>query len=318
MKRATVALLVSSVLLLIGCGSDGENAGSTATDASVPTTSVAPETSAAPDTTDTTDTTPSTDAPAAALTPEAVCVGNNAEVYFGYDNASAEPIAIAEGDANQLSGVDAADNPLLTTLFAPGRVDVAFWAYPDADAGADVVWTLTGPDGIERTASGGSATEPCPDDFLADADDRSPAVEVVGQTISDDGESVDVELRLTGVDETSVCNEAFTAEPLFASIGDGSALPTGYEPEATVTAGPFLDSSMGGQLATNTVYALIVDRCSGAGVTAASWPLAPAANALTFGTVICARLDDAGELTVELKESPCDLGATGGVSIRPR
>lgn len=313
MKRATVAIVVTCMLLL-GCGSDGESAQTTPTDsteaASAATTSAAP---AAPETTGSA---PAVDAPPAPLTPEAVCVGNYGEVYFGYDNASAEPVIIAEGDANELSGVNVDDNPLLTTLFAPGKVDVAFWAYPDSES--DVVWTLTGPDGVERTASGGLTTERCAADFLADADDRSPAVEVVGQTIAADGQSADVELRLTGVDETSVCNEAFDAEPLFASIGDGTALPTAFEPEATVTVGPFFEAALGGQLASTTVYALIVDRCSYAGVTAEAWPLAPAANDLTFGTVICARLDDAGALTVELKVSPCDLPATGGSSIRPR
>jgi hypothetical protein len=304
-------------MLLLGCGSDGESAQTTPTDS----TEAAPAatTSAAPAAPETTGSAPAVDAPPAPLTPEAVCVGNYGEVYFGYDNASAEPVIIAEGDANQLSGVNVDDNPLLTTLFAPGKVDVAFWAYPDLDSESDVVWTLTGPDGVERTASGGFTTEPCAADFLADADDRSPAVEAVGQTIAADGESADVELRLTGVDETSVCNEAFDAEPLFASIGDGTALPTAFEPEATVTVGPFFEDGAGGQRAEATVYALIVDRCSYEGVTAEAWPLAPGANELTYGTVICARLDDAGALTVEVKVSFCGLPpTTGGQSIRPR
>jgi hypothetical protein len=299
-------------MLLLACGSDSETAPTTPTE---PTEAASAATTSAPPAT--TESTPATtDAPAAPITPEAVCVGSEGEVYFGYDNASAEPVVIAEGDANALSGVVPDDNPLLTTLFAPGRVDVAFWAYPDG--ASDIVWTLTGPDGVERTASGGSTTQPCPADFLVDVDDRSPAVEVVGQTLSADGEFVDVELRIAGLAETSVCNEAFVAEPLFAAIGDGSALPTSFAPDATVTLGPFNESALGGRLATSTVYALIVDRCSAAGVTVESWPLARAANELTFGTVICARLDDAGALTVELRVSPCDLPATGGQSIRPR
>jgi hypothetical protein len=312
MKRTTVGLLVTS-LLLLGCGSDAEDAQTRSTN--LPDATSAPTTSAAPETTESA---PTTDAPAAPLTPEAICVGNDGDIYFGYDNASAEPVIIPEGDANQLSGVDTEDNPLLTTLFAPGKVDAAFWAY--TDGGSDVVWTLTGPDGVERTASGGSASEPCAADFLADLDDRSPAVELVGQTLSADGQFADVELRLVGIDETSVCNDAFEAEPLFASIGAGPALPTAFEPDATVTVGPLVDSTLGGRRASIRVDSPIVDRCSYADVTAEAWPiaLAPEVNRLTFGTYICAGLDDAGALTVELQESPCGLPATGGVSIRPK
>jgi hypothetical protein len=313
MKRATVGVIVTSILLLAACGSDGEVAEVASTTSAAP---AAAETVPASDAPAPTETVPATDAPAAPLTPEAVCVGNDGEIYFGYDNASDGPVVVAEGDANLLSGVDADDNPLLTTLFAPGRVDVAFWAYPDGES--DVVWTLTGPDGVERSATGSPTMEPCPADFLADADTRAAAVEVVGQALAADGESVEVELALTGLDGTSVCNAALEPEPLLASIGDGSALPTGFEPDATITAGPFVESAQGGLLASTTVYALVLDQCSGAGVTAASWPLAPALDELTFGTVICARLDDAGALTVDLRSSPCDLPATGGQSIRPK
>jgi hypothetical protein len=175
-------------------------------------------------------------AEAAALVPEAVCRGVDGEVYFGYTNESTEPVVVEEGDANSLSGAAADDNPLLTTLFAPGTVEVAFWAVPPPDSGDDVVWTLTGPDGVERTAT---TTEACPQDFPAFSD-AEPTLEVVGQTLAADGESADIDLQLVGLDETSVCNEAFTAEPRLVVINEGTALPTAFEPEATVTVGSVL------------------------------------------------------------------------------
>ena len=307
--RKTVLIGVACSLLLLGCGSDAQTGETGATGA--PVDSVAATVATSVDSVDS--------VAGTALTPVAFCAGNEGEIYFGYDNESSEVVVVAEGDANRLSGAVPDDNPLLTTLFAPGAVDVAFWAYPDGD---DVVWSLTGSDGVERTASGGAATTPgCPDEFATIDDDRTPAIEVVGQTLSADGESVDVQLRLVGVDETSVCNAAFDPEPVLASLGDGSALPTGFDPDATVTAGPFSVSTIstdGGQVASTVVYALVVDQCSGAGVTAASWSPAPAVSGLISGTTfVCARLDDAGELTVELVPS-CGLPLIAGSSIRPR
>jgi len=318
--RKTVLIGVACSLLLLGCGSDAQTGETGAT--SAPVDSVAtPVDSVATSVATPVDSLAATDA-GTALTPVAFCAGNEGEIYFGYDNESSEVVVVAEGDANRLSGAVPDDNPLLTTLFAPGAVDVAFWAYPDDPDGDDVVWSLTGSDGVERTASGGEATTPgCPAEFATIDDDRTPAIEVVGQTLSADGESVEVQLRLVGVDGTSVCNAAFDPEPVLASIGDGSALPTGFDPDATVTAGPLSVSTVstdGGQVASTVVYALVVDQCSGAGVTAASWSPAPAMSGLISGTTfVCARLDDAGELTVELLPS-CDLPLTGGSSLRPR
>lgn len=305
--RRTIAALAFGSLLLAACGSDDSSVGTITTEPATtePATTVAaaPTTEAAVDT---------TVAEAAAIVPEALCRGGYNEVYFGYTNESSEVVVVEEGIANQLSGVDPDDNPLLTTLFAPGAVEVAFWAYPTDGSGDDVVWTLTGPDGVERTAT---TTEPCPPEFLAPSDDE-PTVEVVGQTLAADGASADIDLRLTGVDETSVCNEAFVAEPRLVVVNDGGALPTSFEPDATVTVGPFGESVRGGLLASTRVYAFVLEQCSAAGVTASSW--SPELRSLIFGTEVCARLDDAGELSVGLTPGGCDLPPAGGVPIRPR
>lgn len=301
MKR-TLSSVVIGALVLLGCGSD-ESSVDTVGPTDPPTTEAAAATTeAAVDT---------TVAEAAALIPEAVCRGVDGEIYFGYTNESSEPVVVEEGDANQLSGGATEDNPLLTTLFAPGAVDIAFWAFPPEGSDGDVVWTLTGPDGVERTAT---TTETCPPEFLP-VSDGEPTLEVVGQTLAPDGASADVELQLTGIDETSVCNEAFVAEPRLLVINEGTALPTSFEPEATVTVDPFVEST-GGQLASTRVYAFVLEQCSAAGVTASSW--SPELRSLNFGTDVCARLDDAGELTVELTEGSCDLPLAGGSSIRPR
>lgn len=309
--RRTIAAVVVGALVLLGCGSD-ENSVDTVAPTDPATTDPA-TTEAATATPATSEAVPdTTDAEAAAIVPQAVCQGNDGEIYFGYTNESSEPVVVDEGDANQLSGVAPDDNPLLTTLFAPGTVEIAFWAFSPDGSGDDVVWTLTGPDGVERTAS---TTEMCPPEFLQGSGD-DPTLEVTAQTLAADGESADVELRLAGIDETSVCNEAFTAEPRLLVINEGTALPTSFEPEATVTVGPFGESARGGLLANTRVYAFVLEQCSAAGVTASSW--SPELRSLNYGTEVCARLDDAGELSVELTGGLCDLGVTGGVSIRPR
>jgi hypothetical protein len=307
--RRTIPAVVVAALLLFACGSDDSSVDTVAptdpptTEAATGTTEAGPATTeAAPDTTLT---------EAAPLVPEAVCQGNDGEVYFGYTNESSEPMVVEEGDANQLSGSLPDDNPLLTTLFAPGSVDVAFWAFPSENA-ADVVWTLTGPDGVERNAS---TSETCPQEFLQASDDE-PTLEVVGETLAADGQSADVELRLVGLDETSVCNEGLDAEPRLLVINEGEALPTSFEPEATVTVGPFGDSSRGGLLASTRVYVYVLEQCSAAGVTASSWSLE--SRSLINGTDVCARLDDSGELTVELTPGACDLPLVAGTSIRPK
>jgi hypothetical protein len=302
--RQTVSAIVVGALLLVACGSDESSldsvvpAEATTTEAAATTTEAA-----AVDT---------TVVEAAALVPEAVCRGVDGEVYFGYTNESSEPVVVEEGDANQLSGAAPDDNPLLTTLFAPGTVEVAFWAVPPEGSGDDVVWTLTGPDGTEHTAT---TTEACPQGFPA-VSDPGPALEVVGQTLAADGASADIDLRLVGLDETSVCSEGLVAEPRLLVINEGTALPTSFDPEATVTVGPFSESARGGLLANTRVYAFVLEQCSADDVTASSW--SPELRRLNFGVEVCARLDDAGELSVELTEGLCDLGVTGGSGIRPR
>jgi hypothetical protein len=301
--RRTVAALAFGSLLLAACGSDDSNVDTITTEPATTEAASAPTT--APAVTDTTVT------EAAALDPEVVCQGDGGEIYFGYTNESSEPVAVEEGDANRLSGVASDSNPLLTTLFVPGTVEIAFWAFPPEGSAEGVAWTLTGPDGVERTAVGGPTTDLCPD---FDADELM--VEVAGFTLAADGESVDVDLRVTGLDETSVCNEVLVAEPRLVAINDGSVLPTSFEPEATITLGPFAEVSGVGRSASTNVFVLVLEQCSGAGVTATSW----SPDLLPYARCLTVRFDDDGALIVEeLGFDGCrDLPLVGGVLIRPR
>ena len=78
----------------------------------------------------------------AALVPE-VCWGPQG-AYFGFDNQSSVPVVVPDGAGNRLEGGLADDNPLRTTLFAPGRTALAFWVAPGVDDAAEpppIIWT---------------------------------------------------------------------------------------------------------------------------------------------------------------------------------
>ncbi len=304
--RQLIVVVGCLSLLAVGCGDDDET--SATTPATTPATTAESPPPSAPGST------------AAALVPEVICMGSDGEVYFAYDNESGDVVVVPGGDANSLTAGTVDDNPLLTTLFAPGRVDPAFWAFP---AGADpLVWTLVGPDGVERTATNDSLGA-CPPGYPGELvdDPRTPALEIVRQKLSADGTSVEVQLELVGVPETSVCNPAFESEPVLVSIGDATSLPTAYEPTATVVAGPFEDAPSGGQYAPIRVYPLVVDQCSSEGVTVQSWSAADEMRRLTIvptAPTYCARVDDSGTLTVTMYDACEGLPGTGGSSIRPK
>jgi hypothetical protein len=303
--RQTLVAVGCVSLLVVGCAGDDESVATTTAAASPTAASPAPSAQGSV---------------GAALVPEAVCVGDNDEVFFAYDNASSDVVVVAEGDANSLTAGAADDNPLMTTLFAPGRVDPAFWAFP---AGEDpLVWTLVGPDGVERMAAADDSLGACPPGYPDDAvdDPRRPELEIFAYEISPDRTQVEVFLELSGVPETSVCNPAFEPGPVLVSIGDGTEAPTRYAPRTSVVLGPFTKSPQSGDMvAPGYLHPLVVDQCSAAGVTMRTWSAAEALRRLTFVSstpAVCARLDDAGDLTVSLYES-CDGPPTTGGSIRP-
>lgn len=255
-----------------------------------------------------------------AIIPEAECYSDNdGGIYFGYTNDNPMPVVIPANDGNHLSGDNPDDNPMLTTLFAPGHVAHAFWAYFGSNDPLE--WSLTGPDGVTRTASVSSLDEfpVCESVITTPGDSRQPVLDGTG-TLSDDGLSVTFDVTLTGVPTTSVCNSAFQAEPALVGLGDGSALPTGYETTRTTTvalhepAGAPTNVAM---LAALPVVALVVDQCSYDGTTVTSWPASTAVSTLSFVTYFCAFLDDQGTLTTGQATYCEGPPQTGGSPARP-
>ena len=294
MKHLLHRTLVAFALVAASCGSDAGPAATTEGAASV-----------------------ETEAPAAAVIPIAVCEGHLLRLYFGYENQGAVPIHIPTGAANELTGGHPGDNPLATTLFAPGRVEVAFWAFAP-DGGGTLEWTITGSDGVARTARADASLPPCPDGFPADGtgDDGAPTLITTG-VLSAAGDAVEFQIELTGLDETSVCPAGLTPGPVLASVGDGSSFPDGIETSASVVARLLPDTSgLGGQLASTLVVPIVVDQCTAAGVTARSWRTA-GRDALNVDVQVCGRVDATGTLTVDQTLGSCGLPGTGGSSIRP-
>ena len=324
MKRAWL-VIVSLSLFAAACGSDTVQQ-STATTGAVGS-SVAAAVATTVDSVATTTvvaTTTGTEAPDITagtlplpLVPEAVCTGPFGEVYFAYDNQATSPVVVPDGAGNLLTGAADDDNPLRTTLFAPGRVEAAFWAF--RVQATPLVWTLTGPDGVQRVATADDSLPLCAPGYPENTvdDPRTPALEITGTQLSAAGDSVEIQLELTGVPDTSVCNAAFRAEPVLVSIGDGSALPTTALRTASVTVPLYPEVNGPGKTGSAFVVPLVVDRCSGAGVTVSSWSAASALSKLAFGTSVCVGVDPAGVVTALPSQSPCGLPATGGSSIRP-
>jgi hypothetical protein len=277
-------ILGSIALLLAGCGDDG-------------------------------DTTSAGDGPAvdaAPLVPEVVCVDHRFHVHFAYDNQAATAVVLGS-EASRLSGTVAADDPFVPTVFAPGRQSPVFVAYP-ADAPTDVVWELTGPDGTTRSATPTDDTPRCDDALLAPTtqDPRTPSLEVVSATLDPSSDEVTVEVELTGVPPTSVCNEAFEPEPAEIRLEDpdGNVLAEG----TTVTLSePVFDYQTIGRAAGFDVAAVVIDRCTFDGTTFSSWPVGEFATLLNDPR-LCVSV--AGDEPTVVDDACSDIAPTGGIRNR--
>jgi hypothetical protein len=261
-------LLGSLALLAVSCGGSNDD-DPVATDPPAADAPAATE----PATTEPA-TTESSEPPAtetAALIPEVVCVMGS-DVHFAYDNQGSAPVVV-DGDDNQLSGDDDEyDEPYVPTVFAPGRVSPVFVAAA-FNVATEVEWALTGPDGTTRTAAPDADTPECTDDLLEPTtpDPRTPALEVVGITLDPAGDEVTVELELTGVPPTSVCNEAFDPDPAVIELRDGFGDASTEGTTATFTA-PVTDFPPIGRVGDFRVVAAVTDRCSFDGTTFSAWP----------------------------------------------
>ncbi|HQZ34744.1 MAG TPA: hypothetical protein PK020_09970 [Ilumatobacteraceae bacterium] len=255
----------------------------------------------------------------AALVPE-VCWGPQG-AYFGFDNQSSVPVVVPDGAGNRLEGGLADDNPLRTTLFAPGRTALAFWVAPATDDAAEpppIIWTVTGPDDVERSATADDSTAQCADDTGEPnaADPRLADLKVSDEAVSAAGDSVSLTVTVTGVPDLSLCNAAFTAEPVGISL-DAATLPTRSDPSRSFTLPLAPATSRPGRLASTQVVTNVVDRCTYDGLTVASWPITQPFATLGQGVSVCAWVDDSGALSVELTPGLCEMGVTGGSRNRP-
>lgn len=264
MKRTFLAL-GAIVLVLVSCSTTDE----TLAPAAPPAVerNVAVEAAPAPDAP-----LPATDH-AAAITPELLCVDNDGWAFFAYDNDADEPVIIELGSDNELTGAVDDDEPFVTFLFAPGRVSPAFRAF--GVDGAAPVWSVTSPDGETRTAGTDDAV-PCTPELLSPTvpDDRVPGFEVSAPRLLADGVTVEFDVTLVGVPETSVCHPAFDPEPARIRIDDGVGGDVSEGTSGT-RSGPLfeaLSAKDGARTANVVIAALVVDRCTYDGVTAESWP----------------------------------------------
>lgn len=257
--------------------------------------------------------------PATKLIPE-VCWGPQG-AYFGFDNQSSAPVVVPERAGNRLDGGLADDNPLRTTLFAPGRTVLAFWVVPGVDDSAKpppIIWTLTGPDGVERSATADDSTPQCADGTGEpnDADPRLADLTVSDEAVTPAGDSVALTVTVTGVPDLSICNAAFTAEQVGISL-DAATLPTQSDPARSFIL-PLGPATMRpGRVASTQVVANVVDRCSFDGLTYSSWPITQPFATLGQGVTVCAWVDESGALSIEMTPGLCELGVTGGSRNRP-
>lgn len=309
--RRSLSVLFVLALGLAACSDDGAETTSSTAAAPASTAAAPASTAAAPTTTEA--------APSGALIPE-VCLGGAGGI-FGFDNQSTVPVVVPEGPLNQLDGGAAGDNPMRTTLFAVGRTPTAFWVVPDGDdtgTMTPVVWTVTGPDGVERSATFDESTPPCDATALEPnaLDPRLATVEGSDASVAADGTTVTLTATVVGVPELSVCNSAFTAEPVSITL-DPLVLPTANEPSATYTLPLRPASTRPGQVASVTIVANIVDRCTYEGLTVSSWPITQPFLSLGSGLTVCAWVDESGALSLEVTPGLCELGVTGGARIRP-
>jgi hypothetical protein len=324
-----IVLLASISLLGASCSDSLDTTtATTAPPAAVASTEAPPTTEATPAAASATTEaeaapTTTTDAQPAPLVPIALCYDSTSfGVTFAYDNQSSS-VVIVDGDDNVVTGSNPDDQPFVPTVFAPGLVSPAFHVYPpegEAVSGAEepapLTWTLVGPDGQERTASGDADLPECTDELLepTTADPREPAIEVTSAVLDAAGETVEIEATVVGVPDLSVCNAAFEPQPVIIRMDEGTGETVVDGDTSTWTAEVF-DLDTIGPAARFVVAAIVIDQCSYDGTTFSAWPTGEF-EPLLEGVIVCARVVD-GALEVDILETGCtDLGFTGGVRIR--
>ncbi len=344
MRRGLVVGILLSVSLA-ACSDDAPEAVQAVTSdaaTSVPTTSTpttsTPATSApaesSPDTTPSSavDVASSGTTGSAAVVPELLCTTGvpsadeipPPDVYFAVDNQGTTPIVIDDPSRSFLTGASSDDNPLVPTIFAPGRRSPAFLAVSDADS---VSWTIIGPDGQSRTATADATHAPeCTDELLGPTvpDPRTPKIEYALVPPADPAATptqVAVTAQVTGVPASSVCPAGL--EPLAPVIwltvgGDPvTALPAVITLDLTTHQESFAPAQVTTGQASLNYY--LVDRCGFGTANSESWPMGAAFGSMGFdGTdeTLCVELID-GQPVIDPAAQHCfHLPLTGGQRIR--
>jgi hypothetical protein len=174
-------------------------------------------------------------------------------------------------------------------------------------------WTVTGPDGVSRTAAADADTPRCTDDLLAPTtgDDRTPEM-VASEPEPSGADTVEVTFSVAGVPETSVCPAGLEAEPVSLTWDDGS---TGSELTRTATFGVF--TTVDGLDAAATAAGLtVLDVCEFEGTTQRIWP-GRAFESLYVGASVCAARQGERTVTVATEAQCPGVAPTGGGRSRP-
>jgi hypothetical protein len=312
MRRALIVLTCLSVVAASCGGDDGTTTDSTGAETTSSVVATDPPATDPPATDP-----PATDpaaTTAAAIVPEVVCRVRDGDVVFAYTNESATPVVL-DADSSTVENGQLRDAEFITVVFAPGRVSPAFWMSPRR-AGRDAprpAWTVTGPDGVSRTAAADANTPRCTDELLAPTtgDDRTPEM-VASEPEASGADTVEVTFSVTGVPETSVCPAGLEPEPVSFTWDDGS---TDIELTLTATFGVFTTVD-GLDAATTAARVTVLDICGFEGNTQAIWP-GREFESLYDGEGVCAvRQDDGGVAFATEAQCP-GVAPTGGGRSRP-
>ena len=246
-----------------------------------------------------------------------MCINFNAATYFGYRN-EADQVVSVDPASSAVAGAEPDDEAYVPTLFAPGRVSPAFYVFA-VDPEIPVSWTITGTDGVGRTATSDPQVPECTDELLQPTvpDERTPSIEIGAPQLSADGSTVTIETTAVGVPRLSVCADGLTAEPASVRMDDGNGGSTTAGNVSQWTADVLTFQPEGRRVATFIVSALVVDRCSGADVTQSSWPNG-AFDDMRNGLTICATVTNTTVSIDSFYGGLCGgLAPTGGARIRP-
>jgi hypothetical protein len=212
------------------------------------------------------------------------------------------------------------DNPLVPTVFGLGRTSPAFSAVSRSDS---VSWSLTGPDGVTRSATATIDSPTCTEDLLQSSigDDRDFSLEF-GIVSAAGTPPTDLRLLIAPTDPSTIrsrCGAGLEALPAQTRyLVNGELRPVG-EPLELQMEPPLVPDARVTHVASAYVDYVVVDRCAFDGVESQQWPMGP--NYTEFGYFdlspdVCVTYDGT-ELRLD-DFTPCPgLPVTGGSRVRP-